>query len=180
MMHRFRPGNRELRRLPVENTANIGGYVKRSLNHLCVWLGLDPVRSTTGNRNPSHSMPLHAQRIEWMPSPPLAPDDGPIDLQHLARMTLGDAALERQVLGLFASQATNLIAKLAALPAEAETLAHTLNGSARAIGALRVAQCAEALEAAIRQGANPAKCQIELKAAVADARAAIDALLQGS
>src|ERR1700761_4803931 len=106
-------------------------------------------------------MPLHAQRIEWMPSPPLAPDDGPIDLAHLARMTLGDAALERPVLALFASQSESVIEKLAALPAEAGALAHTLKGSARAIGAFRVAECAEALEAAIRQGENLGKCQIE-------------------
>jgi HPt (histidine-containing phosphotransfer) domain-containing protein len=123
-------------------------------------------------------MPLHEQRIEWMPSPPLAPDDGPIDLQHLARMTLGDAALERQVLGMFASQSANLIEQLAALPAEAGALAHTLKGSARAIGAFRVSECAEALETAIRQGENCARCQVELKAAVADARAAIDTILQ--
>jgi len=112
-----------------------------------------------------------------MPSPPLAPDDGPIDLAHLARMTLGDAPLERQVLGMFASQSSNLMEKLAALPAEAGALAHTLKGSARAIGAFRVAECAEALEAAIRQGGNCATCQVELEAAVADARAAIDTLL---
>jgi HPt (histidine-containing phosphotransfer) domain-containing protein len=123
-------------------------------------------------------MPLRTQRIEWMPSPPLAPDDGPINLQHLARMTLGDAGLERQVLGMFAGQATALVAKLAALPAEAMALAHTLTGSARAIGAFRVAECAEALEFAIRQGGNPARCLTELKAAVADARAAIEAMLQ--
>lgn len=115
-----------------------------------------------------------------MPSPPLAPDDGPIDLAHLARMTLGDAALEQQVLGMFATQAASLVAKLTALPAEAGALAHTLKGSARAIGAFRVAECAQALEAAIRQGESPAKCQTELKAAVADARAAIEALLQRS
>ena len=115
-----------------------------------------------------------------MPSPPLAPDDGPIDLAHLARMTLGDAALERQVLGMFASQSAHLIEQLVALPAEAGALAHTLKGSARAIGAFRVAECAEALEAAIRHGENGAKCQVELKAAVADARAAIDTLLQRS
>ena len=35
-------------------------------------------------------MPLHLERINWMPSPPLAPDDGPIDVEHLRRMTLGD------------------------------------------------------------------------------------------
>jgi len=115
-----------------------------------------------------------------MPSPPLAPDDGPIDLQHLARVTLGDATLERQVLGMFASQSANLVEKLTALPAEAGALAHTLNGSARAIGAFRVAECAEALETAIRQGDSCAKCQLELKAAVADARAAIDTLLRRS
>ena len=113
-----------------------------------------------------------------MPSPPLAPDDGPIDLAHLARMTLGDAAVERQVLEMFASQTGGLVERLAALPGEALALAHTLKGSARAIGAFRVADCAEALEVAIRQGENPAKCQIELKAAVADAQAAIDVLLQ--
>jgi HPt (histidine-containing phosphotransfer) domain-containing protein len=113
-----------------------------------------------------------------MPSPPLAPDEGPIDLQHLARMTLGDAALEREVLGMFASQATALVAKLAALPAEAVALAHTLKGSARAVGAFRVAECAEALEVAIRQGKNSPNSLIELKAAVADARAAINAMLQ--
>jgi len=33
-----------------------------------------------------------------MPSPPLAPDDGPIDLAHLRRMTLGNAGLERELL----------------------------------------------------------------------------------
>jgi HPt (histidine-containing phosphotransfer) domain-containing protein len=123
-------------------------------------------------------VPLRAQRIEWMPSPPLAPDDGPIDLQHLARMTMGDAKIEREVLGMFAGQAAGLVATLAALPAEAVALAHTLNGSARAIGAFRVAECAAALELAIKRGENPGKSLIELKAAVADARTAIEAMLQ--
>jgi HPt (histidine-containing phosphotransfer) domain-containing protein len=93
-------------------------------------------------------------------------------------MTLGDAGLEREVLEMFAGQAAGLVGKLAALPAEAVALAHTLKGSARAIGAFRVAECAEALELVIRRGENPAKSLIELKAAVADARAAIDAILQ--
>ena len=44
-----------------------------------------------------------------MPSPPLAPDDGPIDIEHLARMTLGDAGLEREVLAMFSAQAVSLI-----------------------------------------------------------------------
>ena len=44
-----------------------------------------------------------------MPSPPLAPDDGPIDIEHLQRMTLGDAGLEREVLAMFSAQAVRLI-----------------------------------------------------------------------
>ncbi|MGA7996925.1 MAG: Hpt domain-containing protein, partial [Bradyrhizobium sp.] len=80
-------------------------------------------------------MPLHVERITWMPSPPLAPDDGPIDFEHLQRMTLGDAGLEREVLAMFSAQAVRLVEALARLPADAGALAHTLKGSARAIGA---------------------------------------------
>ena len=77
-----------------------------------------------------------------MPSPPLVPDDGPIDLEHLGRMTLGDAGLEREVLAMFAAQAVSLIGTLATLPPDAGALAHTLKGSARAIGAFAVADAA--------------------------------------
>ena len=90
-----------------------------------------------------------------MPSPPLAPDDGPIDIEHLRRMTLGDASLEREVLAMFSAQAVSLIAKLAGLPADAGALAHTLKGSARAIGAFGVADAAESLEAALSGGGDP-------------------------
>ena len=38
------------------------------------------------------------QRMDWMPSPPLAPIDNLLDLDHLSRMTLGDAELEQEVL----------------------------------------------------------------------------------
>ena len=79
-------------------------------------------------------MPLHLERINWMPSPPLAPDDGPIDFEHLKRMTLGDAGLEQEVLAMFSAQSAKLLDTLATLPAEAGALAHTLKGSARAIG----------------------------------------------
>ena len=55
-----------------------------------------------------------------MPSPALAPDDGPIDSAHLDRMTLGDAGLEREVLAMFSGQAVGLIGRLATLPSDAE------------------------------------------------------------
>jgi HPt (histidine-containing phosphotransfer) domain-containing protein len=125
-------------------------------------------------------MPLHLERIDWMPSPPLAPDDGPIDLEHLRRMTLGDAGLEREVLAMFSAQTVGLIAALAALPPEAGALAHTLKGSARAIGAMDVADAADALEAAIQNGTNPARPLAELTDTIALARTAIDAILRRS
>jgi HPt (histidine-containing phosphotransfer) domain-containing protein len=125
-------------------------------------------------------MPLHLERIDWMPSPPLAPDDGPIDLEHLQRMTLGDASLEREVLAMFSAQAAGVIGKLATLPPDAAALAHTLKGSARAIGAFAVADAASDLEAAIRKGGNPSQALTELNAAIAQARDAVDAILRRS
>jgi HPt (histidine-containing phosphotransfer) domain-containing protein len=145
---------------------------------------------TRAQREPGFTaMPLHLERIEWMPSPPLAPDDGPIDSGHLDRMTLGDAGLTREVLAMFSAQAVGLIGNLErnsedksskALPPDAPALAHTLKGSARAIGAFRVADAAEAVEATIRNGDDPAEALAGLKDAVAEARAAIDAILRRS
>jgi HPt (histidine-containing phosphotransfer) domain-containing protein len=125
-------------------------------------------------------MPLHLERIAWMPSPPLAPDDGPIDMDHLQRMTLGDARLEREVLTMFSAQAASLIGSLAALPADAGALAHTLKGSARAIGAFGVADAAGHLEAAVLSGQNPSEALSDLKEAIMRARMAIDAILHRS
>ena len=125
-------------------------------------------------------MPLHVERIAWMPSPPLAPDDGPIDIEHLKRMTLGDAGLEREVLAMFSAQAISLVGTLASLPADAGALAHTLKGSARAIGAFGVADAAACLEALIKNGGDPSEALTELNVAVAQARSAVDAMLRRS
>ena len=125
-------------------------------------------------------MPLHLERIEWMPSPPLAPDDGPIDFEHLSRMTLGDASLEQEVLAMFVAQSTTLVSTLAAMPVDASALAHTLKGSARAIGAFSVADAAARLEAAIARGFDTSAALAELGETVAEARAAIEAVLRRS
>jgi HPt (histidine-containing phosphotransfer) domain-containing protein len=125
-------------------------------------------------------MPLHLERIDWMPSPPLVPDDGPIDLEHLGRMTLGDARLEREVLAMFSAQAAGIIAMLSTLPPDAGALAHTLKGSARAIGAFAVAEAAGNLETALRNGSDPSGALDELDGALALARTAIDAILRRS
>lgn len=114
-----------------------------------------------------------------MSSPPLAPDDGPIDFEHLASMTLGDPALECEVLTMFAAQSAKLLDQLAPLPPGAGALAHTLKGSARAIGAFAVAEAAARLEAALG-GAGPGEARAALDGlndAVAAAQGAIEAFL---
>jgi len=125
-------------------------------------------------------MPLHLERVHWMPSPPLAPDDGPIDFNHLNRMTLGDVSLEQEVLAMFSAQASALVGTLAALPANAGEIAHTLKGSAQAIGAFDVADSAGRLEAVLANNENSAETLAELRDAVARARTAIDVFLRRS
>lgn len=71
----------------------------------------------------------------------------PIDLGHLARQTMGDRAMEQDVLAMFVQQALLVLERLAgAKPEERARLAHSLKGSARGIGAFAVADCAEAIE----------------------------------
>jgi HPt (histidine-containing phosphotransfer) domain-containing protein len=123
------------------------------------------------------AMPLR-QRIEWMPSPPLVPEDGPIDLEHLGRMTLGDAKLERQVLALFLAQTSRLVDAFAGATGDAGALAHTLKGSALAIGAFRLADAAGGLETAVLTGDDPSPAYADLRLAFAEARVAIDAILR--
>ena len=117
--------------------------------------------------------------IDAKDAPTLAPDDRPIDLVHLARTTLGDRGLEREVLQLFDRQSSLLIARMySAAPAGIATLAHTLKGSARGIGAWRVARAAEALELAAGNGKDAVTETLgQLAAAADEARAVIAELL---
>jgi len=72
----------------------------------------------------------------------------PIDLAHLRRFTLGDHDLEMEVLGLFIEQAPLTIETMlqARSDREWQRAAHTLKGSARAVGAWRIAELAERAE----------------------------------
>jgi HPt (histidine-containing phosphotransfer) domain-containing protein len=65
----------------------------------------------------------------------------PVDLVHLARYTLGNKAFEREILDLFVSQSWVTLDKLkiAATEKEWRDQAHALLGSARAVGAKKVA-----------------------------------------
>ena len=106
--------------------------------------------------------------------------DPPLDLVHLARQCLGDHELEAELLGLFRLQARALTGELSGSPlisSEAKSrIAHTLRGSALAVGAGRVASAArrvEELASAPADRASEARAVDGLLSAVAEALAEI-------
>jgi len=108
-----------------------------------------------------------------------ASPDAPIDLVQLATNTLGNRDLEVQVLHLFKSQSRMTLERLAS---ETDTsvrmdLVHTLKGSARAIGAQRVATACECLEDSLRD--TPDAPTERLMSAVSEANGYISDLLEG-
>lgn len=77
----------------------------------------------------------------------------PVDLVHLARQTMGDRALEQEVLALFVQQALMVRDQIVSADnAERLQLAHNLKGSARGIGAFAIADCATEIEKAPDNG----------------------------
>jgi HPt (histidine-containing phosphotransfer) domain-containing protein len=115
-----------------------------------------------------------------MPSPLPASTVCPVDFYHIGRMTFGDPTLEREVLDMFLKQSGRLLDQLAAMPTEAGALAHTLKGSARAIGAFALADSAAAAEDAARKGGDLAGPLRALTGALAEVRGAIEARLARS
>ncbi|MEO3999838.1 Hpt domain-containing protein [Mesorhizobium sp. CAU 1732] len=97
----------------------------------------------------------------------------PIDLDHLARQTLGDTDLQREVLQMFLEQAQNACERLSSADeAERRMLAHTLKGSARGVGAFPIADCAEAIE----RRAPSSRDREELAVLVDELGKAVDAI----
>jgi HPt (histidine-containing phosphotransfer) domain-containing protein len=74
----------------------------------------------------------------------------PVDLVHLSRYTLGERDLEREVLELFCTQSFVYLERLKQSSSDKDwkDLTHSLKGSARAVGAWRVAEAAERAERA--------------------------------
>src|SRR6266516_1845668 len=113
----------------------------------------------------------------------LAFHERPIDLVHLARTTRGDPSIEGEMLEAFGLKTSMLILRMQqAARSSIWAAAQALKGSARGIGAWRIASAAEALELAAASGAQP-----ELKSAVdqlgvvaEETRAAIAELLHGN
>ncbi|MTI05620.1 Hpt domain-containing protein [Roseibium denhamense] len=105
--------------------------------------------------------------------------NAPIDLVQLATNTLGNRDLEVQVLHLFKTQSCATLERLESEEDQAAVLdlVHTLKGSARAVGALRVAQVCEALETDIK---GPEHASTDgLVAAVKETNSYISDLLEG-
>ena len=119
---------------------------------------------------------------ETVDAPPLVPLQTPIDRDHLHRMTLGERELEREVLGLFDRQADMMLKRiLNSDAAVAAAAAHTLKGSARGIGAWRVASAAEAVElAAASKAPDFTSAVAKLGAAVDESKTAIAELLRSN
>jgi HPt (histidine-containing phosphotransfer) domain-containing protein len=118
--------------------------------------------------------------LDAVMSPPLVPGRRPIDLVHLSRMTLGDRALERDVLALFDRQMDMLMQRIEGAPAPiAAAAAHTMKGSAQGVGAFELATAADLVE----QGARSCDATghddriITLRAAIRDVRNEIAGLL---
>jgi HPt (histidine-containing phosphotransfer) domain-containing protein len=105
----------------------------------------------------------------------------PVDLKHLSRYTLGERALEREILELFCSQSAIYLERLRVAPSDRlwQDAAHSLKGSAQAIGAWRTAEAAERAEflsGAALSGARGAILR-ELESSVREAKAYIRSLL---
>ena len=95
-------------------------------------------------------------------------------------MTLGDAGLEHEVLAMFSAQSAKLARHAGQLPPEAAALAHTLKGSARAIGALWRWRRPRPAGSSDFRRRDTAEALAELGDAVALARTAIEAILRRS
>ncbi len=104
--------------------------------------------------------------------------DQVIDLAQLRRMTLGVAALEREVLlSLFSAHSALLLEKMRSDPAAVPALAHTLKGSALGTGATELARAADDLQHA---GPMDQAAILRLDRAVEEARLAIAGMLARS
>ena len=101
----------------------------------------------------------------------------PVDLAYLARFTLGNATLEREVLQLFAAQIPLYLEALhgARVRKAWREAAHSIKGSACAVGAWRLAGCAQYAEWVEVDGAAAAPQEQREQAVVAVARAAEEA-----
>jgi HPt (histidine-containing phosphotransfer) domain-containing protein len=106
----------------------------------------------------------------------------PVDLVHLSRYTLGERALEREVLELFCTQSVLYLEQLRAAMSDKawKEAAHSLKGSASAVGAWRAAQAAERAETLQGDGLTQFRAAriSEIEASLREAEAFIVSVLK--
>jgi chemotaxis protein histidine kinase CheA len=101
---------------------------------------------------------------------PAEADDGAIDLVQLDRSTLGDRALQLELLALFDRQAKGLLAEIESMPdmTARQAAAHTLKGAALGVGALAVADAAQFFEETAGEGSlDSARTRLQREIAAA-------------
>lgn len=111
-------------------------------------------------------------------------DSAPVDLAHLRRYTMGDRSLELEILGLFVDQLPITIGALKSAAGQKQwaMAAHTLKGSARAVGAWSLGTIAERAERLGPLPSEPERGHIieQLEEAASAARAYIATLAEAA
>ena len=102
---------------------------------------------------------------------------------HLSRYTLGERALEREVLELFCTQSMIYLERLREAQSDKDwkDAAHSLKGSAYAIGAWRAAEAAATRRGAVGRGPGSRRGTLrlrEIESSVREAETYIGALLE--
>ena len=95
-----------------------------------------------------------------------APLPKPIDLDHLARYTGGEKALNAEIIRLFDSQVTDMVGQLNSVLAVRDAkrwreIAHTIKGAARGVGAFDMGDAAAAAEPVDPANTEKAKAAIK-------------------
>lgn len=86
----------------------------------------------------------------------------PIDLAHLGNQTMGDSALEAEVLGMFVTQSQVYLKMMHCSDIETRIrAAHSLKGAARGIGAFTLAELASELEEVRHEGYDRVTAEVE-------------------
>jgi hypothetical protein len=119
--------------------------------------------------------------FEAEPEAHFAPKSRPVDLAHLSRYTMGNSAVEREVLELFRRQTRLYFDKLSRAATEDawREAARVMKASARGVGAWQILETAEAAESLASTGSESARHELlrALSGQIDQATDFIDSLL---
>ena len=135
----------------VPLTISMLGWPKISLpDRLCREIGLSPCRFIWNGLTGCHRRRLLPTTVRSI-------------IEHLGRMTLGDAVLEHEVLAMFSAQTVSLIGIARQLAAGSRRTGAYAEGVGACDRRLRGGRCRRGrLETAIRNGDDPARALAEL------------------